>query len=205
MDMNWDMTLQKIVPFIDGLQSVKKIAALADVDFTLTKRCMEHLRSYGCLSLVDIFQFNNVYALTPDIEDVIASPDLQDECVRYVSSSAAPLKKVSFSTLFELYCSLRQGKLLHEWISQNKGLLGGIDVRRFISFGVIKGFLYRVHRYPILTENNNDKRMNDKSRSLRKHLNGKIHMDGLCTMLECSVKDVEDQLAQFENVQWVWK
>lgn len=129
---------------------------------------------------------------------------------------AAPLKKVSFSTLFELYCSLRQGKLLHEWISQNKGLLGGIDVRRFISFGVIKGFLYRVHRYPILTENNNDKRMNDKSRSLRKyflslwsliprHLNGKIHMDGLCTMLECSVKDVEDQLAQFENVQWVWK
>jgi len=77
---------------------VKKISALADVDFTLTKRCMEHLRyfgvvsyinhsrSYGCLSLVDIFQFNNVYALTPDIEDIIASPDLQDECVRYVTS-----------------------------------------------------------------------------------------------------------------------
>jgi hypothetical protein len=75
---------------------VKKISALADVDFTLTKRCMEHLRycfgqltdirSYGCLFLVDIFQFNNVYALTPDIEDIVASPDLQDECVRYVSS-----------------------------------------------------------------------------------------------------------------------
>jgi hypothetical protein len=30
-------------------------------------------------------------------------------------------------------------------------------------------------------------------------------MDGLCTMLECSVKDVEDQLAQIDNVQWVWK
>lgn len=57
MDMNWDMTLQKvpgapcssfsdtqIIPFIDGLKSVKKISALADVDFTLTKRCMEHLR-----------------------------------------------------------------------------------------------------------------------------------------------------------------
>jgi hypothetical protein len=30
-------------------------------------------------------------------------------------------------------------------------------------------------------------------------------MDGLCTMLEGSVKDVEDQLAQIDNVQWVWK
>ena len=57
----------------------------------LTVKCMEHLWSYGCLLLVDIFQFNNVYALTPDIEDVVASPDLQDECVRYVSSGTSPL------------------------------------------------------------------------------------------------------------------
>jgi len=34
----------QIIPFIDGLKSVKKISVLADVDFTLTKRCMEHLR-----------------------------------------------------------------------------------------------------------------------------------------------------------------
>jgi len=192
------------VPFIDGVKSVKKISALADVDFTLTKRCMEHLRSYGCLSLVDIFQFNNVYALTPDVEDIIASPDLQDECVRYVSS-AGSIEPTSFAVLFDLYCSLRQGKMLHEWIVQHRESLGGIDLRRFISFGVIKGFLYRVHRYPILSEVTNDKRLNEKARSLKKHLNGKTPMDGLCTMLECSVKDVEEQLAQIDHVQWVWK
>ena len=30
---------------------------------------------------------------------------------------------------------------------ENETLLSGVDVRRFITFGIIKGFLYRVHRY----------------------------------------------------------
>ena len=33
----------------------------------------------------------------------------------------------------------------------NENLLASVDVRRFITFGVIKGFLYRVHRYVFLT------------------------------------------------------
>ena len=98
-------------------------------------------------------------------------------------------------------------------------MLGGIDVRRFISFGVIKGFLYRVHQYPIISETaNGDKkatekrlpwvkyRSSDYSLSLTaRQLDGRKHMDALCTMLECSVKDVEDQLAEIENVQWIWR
>ena len=67
-------------------------------------------------------------------------------------------KQPSFAALFELYTSLRHGKLLRQWITENKNALGGIDIRRFISFGVIKGFLYRVHRYPILGDfTNGDK------------------------------------------------
>lgn len=72
-------------------------------------------------------------------------------------------KQPSFAALFELYTSLRHGKLLRQWITENKNALGGIDIRRFISFGVIKGFLYRVHRYPILGDfANGDKKTNEK-------------------------------------------
>lgn len=138
-------------------------------------------RSYGCLSLVDIFQFNNVYALTAEIEDIVASPDLQNECVRYVSTSksyikhtvdalAGCVKRPSFATLFELYCSLRQGKMLRDWIAENKSALGGIDIRRFISFGVIKGFLYRVHRHPIIGETTNGDKKTNKRPLHRYHL-----------------------------------
>ena len=125
---------------------------------------------------MDIFQFNNVYALTPDIEDVVASKDLQGECVRYVTSGkneirslskilGGNVKKPSFASLFELYCSLRQGKTLREWITEHKSALEGVDIRRFISFGVIKGFLYRIHQYPTVIETTNgDKKSKEKGR-----------------------------------------
>ena len=141
-----------------------------------------NIRSYGCLTLVDIFQFNNVYALTPDIEDFVASPDLQSECVRYVSTGmpflqimiliiAGDSREPSFATIFELYCSLRQGKTLRQWIPEHKSALGGIDIRRFISFGVIKGFIYRVHRYPVLLEtSSSDKKSNEKRKPFLKYV-----------------------------------
>ena len=33
----------QVVPFIDGLNSVRRIAELADVDYQLVKKCIEHL------------------------------------------------------------------------------------------------------------------------------------------------------------------
>ena len=30
-------------------------------------------------------------------------------------------------------------------------------------------------------------------------------MDALCTMLDSSVRDVEDQLAEIEKIHWIWK
>ena len=127
------------------------------------------------------------------------------------------MKQPSFATLFKLYCSLRHGKTLKQWILENRSALAGLDVRRFISFGVIKGFLYRVHRYPVLIESaNGDKKATDQRKQLVKYvhshapltlrnLDGKKHMDALCTMLECSMRDVEDQLAEIENIQWIWR
>jgi hypothetical protein len=107
MDMNWDMTLQKVVPRRIWLISDYPVYRRPQVGqenlASSGRRLYAHktmhgaftvglsafkadYRSYGCLSLVDIFQFNNVYALTPDIEDIVASPDLQEECVRYVTT-----------------------------------------------------------------------------------------------------------------------
>jgi hypothetical protein len=107
--------------------------------------------------------------------------------------------------------------MLRQWIREYSKLLRGIDVRRFISFGVIKGFLYRVHRYPVHADSlNGDKKLSEKKRPLLRyvivrvgltfrHLNGRKHMDALCTMLDSSVRDVEDQLAEIEKVHWIWK
>jgi hypothetical protein len=56
----------------------------------------------------------------------------------------------SKSQLVEMYASFRQGVSLRSWCLERQALLAGLDVRRLVTFGVIKGFLYRCHRYAIL-------------------------------------------------------
>ena len=62
-------------------------------------------------------------------------------------ASADP--EITTSALISLYTSLRQGQTLKSWCIEHQESLFGIDIRRFITFGVIKGFLYRVHKYAL--------------------------------------------------------
>jgi hypothetical protein len=65
------------------------------------------------------------------------------------STTASNPIPTSRATLLTLYTSLRQGLTLRDWCITHASLLSHIDVRRFITFGIIKGFLYRSHRYGI--------------------------------------------------------
>lgn len=189
MDENWDLTMQRIVPHINGVSSVKHIALLADADLGLTKQCIKHLLYYGCLLLLDIFSFTAIYAATAEFATSIASDEkMQRECARYVNIAFAPTtstvdkldhvvgtidndnvninqpnnvpvtgediwpltasgKQVDGVGIVELYAALKQGQSVREWYTLNADMLANIDLRRFVTFGVIKGFVYRVHKY----------------------------------------------------------
>ncbi|KAJ9646972.1 Nitrogen permease regulator 2 [Knufia peltigerae] len=188
IDENWDLTMLRIIPYINGVNSVKRIAMLADADLKLTKKCVKHLLYYGCAILLDIFSFNAIYAPTAEFSNLIAKDAaMQLECARYVNTALAPAaqeeaiidsateRRTSGLTsltlqdddiwpltgkgdpidgvgIVQLFACLRQGLTVREWYAQNADMLANIDMRRFITFGVIKGFLYRVHRYAIRTQ-----------------------------------------------------
>jgi len=188
MDENWDLTMQRVIPFINGVNSVKKIALLADADLKLTKSCVRHLLYYGCILLLDIFSFNAIYAPTAELTSMIASDlEMQAECAKYVNTAFEPARQdngigslnapdsfkssIAATTSLEddfwplnangdmvdgvgivqLFANLRQGLTVRDWYMANSSMLANIDLRRFITFGVIKGFLYRIHRYAIQT------------------------------------------------------
>ncbi|KAJ5363916.1 Nitrogen permease regulator [Penicillium cataractarum] len=238
MDENWDLSLQRIVPHINGVNSVRIISILADTDFSLTCRAIRHLLYYGCLFLLDIFSFSAIYAPTAQFSLTIGSDEaMQLECARYVNTRFAPhppigphtplppqIAPVAAATsggstggagplsspltdpapslsrddsrfdaeeiwpllgdpedapngsrkvpdipendsipagqgprvvdgvgIVELYAALKQGQSVKQWYSQHSRELANIDIRRFITFGVIKGFLYRVHKYACAT------------------------------------------------------
>ncbi|KAJ5911762.1 Nitrogen permease regulator [Penicillium subrubescens] len=238
MDENWDLSLQRIVPHINGVNSVRIISILADTDFSLTCRAIRHLLYYGCLFLLDIFSFSAIYAPTAQFSLTIGSDEaMQLECARYVNTRFAPHRPIGPHTplppqivpvaaatsggstggagplsspltdpapslsrdesrfdaeeiwpllgdpedvphsgrkvpdipennsipagqgprvvdgvgIVELYAALKQGQSVKQWYSQHNRELANIDIRRFITFGVIKGFLYRVHKYACAT------------------------------------------------------
>ncbi|OKL59403.1 hypothetical protein UA08_05346 [Talaromyces atroroseus] len=215
LDENWDLTLQKIVPYINGVNSVRIISILADVELSLAYRAIRHLIYYGCVFLLDIFSFSAIYAPTATFHSSIACDEgMQQECAHYVNTRFAPRTGTSSTTMassvllpdrledtndniwpligsgddedvsdsdsssyhgrrgvkdrgsrsssrrhtpkrkhldgvgiIELYASLRQGQSVKQWYILHERQLANVDIRRFITFGIIKGFLYRVHKY----------------------------------------------------------
>ncbi|GAA5919938.1 hypothetical protein JCM1841_000055 [Sporobolomyces salmonicolor] len=154
---SWDVTLFKVCSFIDGVNHVKRIAELAEVDLYLARMCIQHLVYYNAVILVDLFQFSNSYTTLPGIADIAqygeeedeGATDLRTECENYVYSGSGDSHPVPFALLLSYYSRLRLGLTVSSWMDELSLDTQPIDVRRMIQFGVIKGFLRRVYAYPV--------------------------------------------------------
>lgn len=140
--------------------------------------------------MVDIFQFGAIYACTAEISALVQDASLQEECQAYISYSN---QRIPFPSLLQLYTSLTQGLTLKRWCMENAHRLKGIDVRRFVSFGIVKGFLYRSHKYPV-----HSGRKVEGALPLAKYLDGRHHFDEICTDLQVSERDVTAMLAGWD-------
>ena len=243
VDENWDLTMLRVLPWIDGVNSVKQIALLADADFKLVKKAIRHLLYYGCIILLDIFSFSAIYAPTAEIHDIVENPETQEECARYVAIAPEPSSDISgFSRplnedrsdkepldgmqLAELYLSIKQGQSVKSWCMEHVDAAAKMDVRRFITFGVIEGFLYRVHKYAFVASSTksasskrlrkaNIERSNRKGQAaidfggdeqqeqaeLMKYLDGTHCFDEICTDLMISEKELMARLKVLGDVQ----
>lgn len=84
IDANWDPTMEKIIPYINGVNSIRQISEIADAKYTLVKKCIQHLMHYGCVIIIDVFQFSNIYAPTPYLVNLLRNPEMMKECQSYI-------------------------------------------------------------------------------------------------------------------------
>lgn len=160
----WDLVLQRIRPFVDGINHVAKIARLADVDLKLVKEAVRELVLHGRAMVLDIFHFQAVYALTSDFALLPGTTEILDECREYVAvdpndgmfasvlskeAKEGTSKTPDRSTIIDLYSVLKPGLSVADFCLSQQDRLANVDVRRFITFGVIKGFLKRMHKYAL--------------------------------------------------------
>ncbi|KAF9014006.1 nitrogen permease regulator 2-domain-containing protein [Cyathus striatus] len=146
---NWDLTMAKVVKYIDGTNHVSRIAHLADCDIGLTRQAISHLLYYQVIMTIDIFQYSNMYTLRKSVRWLADETHVKEECGPYVTKTGRHVP--DWPKLLHLYSRLKPGKTIYEWMEEYDVDNLGIDPRRFTSFGVIKGFLRRIHRYPVYT------------------------------------------------------
>jgi hypothetical protein len=179
VDPTWDLTLQRVIAHIDGVSDVRRIAFAADVSLDLARVALRHLLYYDTILLLDMFFFGSCYAPRPGVHDFVANVGgIVDECANYVcvgpgavnlagpgssgSGSSAPSPssppaqhqpRVSNYQLIKLMTTFTPGKTVMEWLKGHMDagfdVLRYVDVRRLVQFGVIKGCLYRVHKYVV--------------------------------------------------------
>ncbi|KAF8831197.1 hypothetical protein HHX47_DHR1000253 [Lentinula edodes] len=92
-------------------------------------------------------KYSNMYTLRKSIQWLADEAHVKEECGPYSTKPGFPIP--DWPKLLHLYSRMKPGRTVLEWLEEYKVQELGIDVRRFTSFGVIKGFLRRVHRYPI--------------------------------------------------------
>ena len=85
VDKHWDLTLQRLLPFIDGVNYIYRISQLSKVNLDYVRQAVQHLVFYGCCKLVDIFQFSNIYACNHRFSNFINNEQMQQRCQDFIS------------------------------------------------------------------------------------------------------------------------
>lgn len=208
VDDRWDLTMRKVIPMIDGISDVRRIAWRADVSLELTKEALRHLLYYRTIMLVDIFFYSNVYALTPLVREFMANTDgMQDECAAYVFTTVNHPRDAGYY-LCRLFASFCQGRTVKEWLNlhldEGMDILDGLDVRRLVQFGVIKSILRRVHKFPVssqylasLVTGESRPRAVDEGEgdSLQKYTDGIHHFDQIITEKNMTEPEIMRELS----------
>ncbi|KAJ3345575.1 Nitrogen permease regulator 2 [Entophlyctis luteolus] len=224
MDRYWDLTIIRIASHINGIWSIKRISETAHVEIERVRLAVQHLMYYGCVKIVDIFQ------VAVNLHMLVNTPELQIKLMNFIKRENSELK-VGFSDVFRLLCLLKHGKCVRDWCLDNGVFAMKFDVRsnrRLFVFGVLHEILARVHKYPILYgsvpsmsplgwSNEAITSMGTIMSAtlsgpvpvdpikLSQYLDGKHHMDEICTEFDCPPAKLEEFLLANASVRFIMK
>lgn len=81
----WDLTTQQMLPFIDGVNHIARIAAESDVEPALVKACVQNLVYYGVVQMLPLLKYSNVYMCTRSLQRLTKEPQFGAACRRFVA------------------------------------------------------------------------------------------------------------------------
>lgn len=186
---SFDLTTERILPYIDGFRHVQKIAALADVEPGLTRLCIRDLAFYGIVELIPIFQYSNTYTTTLNLAKFMNDKRLQDKCIKFVTRSG--YKSPPLRDILRIFCGLTPGVTVDTLCNRHQKELGKVNERRLIQFGLIHKLIRRIHIYPTKIG-----RVDGLDEELFKVCTGEYNTDEICCETGLSFKELMTRIEQ---------
>ena len=98
----WDLTTQQLLPHMNGVYHVQKIANRAGVDSSLVKAAVQNLVYHGVITIVPIFMYNNVYCLTPMISKLRENEQLRTSFMDFIKKDPHDERIVLFKDVYRM-------------------------------------------------------------------------------------------------------
>ncbi|KAK7601872.1 hypothetical protein V9T40_009313 [Parthenolecanium corni] len=194
----WDLTTMQILPYINGVNHVKKISAMAGVNNNLVKSCLQNLVYYGVVCMIPIFLYSSMYAVTPKLRKLAVDKKLQEECILALTRTGK--ESAQIRDIFCMYSNMKSGVTMKDLCIRFNPLQLNIDERSLVEFGILEGFIRRIHEYPVNLETS---MMNDVPYS--QYLTGEYSTDSICCMNEISLKQLHDSIESYPNIVFICK
>ena len=120
---------------------------------------------------------------------------LQEECIEYVKMDER-YPSPSWEVIFNLYETFQSGIKLKQVFLYEKPFLRNVNERRLVEFGLLKGILKRLHKYPVASSKINDADVSPELQDYIQHqvLDGQHSYDDICIKLNWKLEKVENDL-----------
>lgn len=193
---SWDLTTQQVLPYINGINHVSRIAACADVENSLVKSCVQNLVYYNIVELLPLFKYSNIYMATRSLQSLTKHPHLAQECLPFVTLNS-DLPKPTLYRVFQIYSQMTHGVNLKTLCMRLSPRHSNIDERKLVEFGLKHNLIRCINKYPIFTGSipNNRQRL----------YNGLNQLDEICCKTGLSAQKIEELIDSDTNVTVICK
>lgn len=199
-----DLTTQQVLMYIDGFNHVAKIAAEADVERNLVKACLQNLLHYKIIKIISIFQYSNMYTATLKIPLLMEERILQEECVRFVARKVGDYP--TFRDVYLLYSGLTVGTTVKDLCCRYNPHAMKIDEKKLVQFGLMKGIIRRLNKYPVRLPTGTDSSVADsKLQGLYNLCTGVHSYDEICTRLGVTYQSLDEKMENDPHIVLLWK
>lgn len=197
----WDLATQQVLPIIDGFKHVAVIAAEAGKDVQLVKTLIENLLYFKLVKIIPIFQYSNVYMVTPGIQKLYKSKELQQKCLEVVRLPNQ--NRPSFDDVLKVYLCFTHGTMTtvkHVCLRLRPQTELNVDITKLIQFGVVNSIIRRIHKYPVRTSLDS---ISDVQ--FLRYCDGLHSYDEICCALGLCYEELDAKVEEDSAIHICWK